>query len=92
MKILIRRVATLDISLYEDKIKDHFSIDKIEIEDEIYRDGTYTKYYIDICTMEDLIELREILDRDIVLKDSSYTPSFIDIEEDVLVIYDDFLE
>lgn len=98
MKILIKRVDTLDISKYLNLIQDKFIIEKVtceenewlepEEEDEKY----YNKYYITLNEIGDIIKLKNLLTQELVIKSYYLTPMYDKIKENVIIIYDGYLE
>ena len=96
MKILITSAKyKLNIKEYCDKLKDTFIIDKVKGEEIIFddeEDRYYDKYYIDIYTLEDILKIKEILKKDLIIRDYYHTPMFDYIEENCILVYDDYLE
>lgn len=97
MKILIKSVDTLDISRYMSLLQDKFIIEKIIVEENEWLEPDedekyYTRYYITLDSIDDLIKLKNILKRELVIYNTYYTPMFDEINEDVIIIYDGYLE
>lgn len=97
MKILIKSVDTLDISRYMSLLQDKFIIEKIIVEENEWLEPDedekyYTRYYITLDSIDDLIKLKNILRRELVIYSTYYTPMFDEINEDVIIIYDGYLE
>jgi len=97
MKILIKSVDTLDVSKYMELLQEKFIIEKIIVEEDEWlepdeNEKYYTKYYITLSSLADLINLKNILQRELVISNSCYTPMFNQINEDVIIIYDGYLE
>lgn len=97
MKILIKSVDTLDISRYMSLLQDKFIIEKIIVEENEWLEPDedekyYTKYYITLDSIDDLIKLKNILKRELLIYGTYYTPMFDEINEDVIIIYDGYLE
>lgn len=97
MKILIKSVDTLDISRYMSLLQDKFIIEKIIVEENEWLEPDedekyYTRYYITLDSIDDLIKLKNILKRELVIYSTYYTPMFDEINEDVIIIYDGYLE
>lgn len=97
MKILIKSVDTLDISRYMSLLQDKFIVEKIIVEENEWLEPDedekyYTKYYITLDSIDDLIKLKNILKRELLIYGTYYTPMFDEINEDVIIIYDGYLE
>lgn len=97
MKILIKRVDTLDISKYLNLIQDKFIIEKVTCEENEWLEPEedekyYNKYYITLNEIGDIIKLKNLLTQELVIKSYYLTPMYDKIKENVIIIYDGYLE
>lgn len=97
MKILIKRVDTLDISKYLNLIQDKFIIEKVTCEENEWLEPEedekyYNKYYITLNEIGDIIKLKNLLTQELVIKSYYLTPMYDKIKENVIIIYGGYLE
>lgn len=97
MKILIKRVDTLDISKYLNLIQDKFIIEKVTCEENEWLEPEedekyYNKYYITLNKIGDIIKLKNLLTQELVIKSYYLTPMHDKIKENVIIIYGGYLE
>lgn len=97
MKILIKRVDTLDISKYLNLIQNKFIIEKVTCEENEWLEPEedekyYNKYYITLNEIGDIIKLKNLLTQELVIKSYYLTPMYDKIKENVIIIYGGYLE